>query len=63
VGARKTVGLLVIDGRNMVRKALAYVAGVPGDDLPRRAALRRIASAEVRREWLRGRPPGDDSMR
>jgi ion channel-forming bestrophin family protein len=61
VGARKTVGLLVIDGRKLVRKALAYVAGVPGDDLP--PALRCIAAAQVRREWLRGRPPGDDSVR
>lgn len=61
--ARKTAGLLVIDGRNLAREALAYIADAPSDDLPRRIALRCIAMAQVTRDWLRGRPPGDDSMR
>ena len=60
--ARKTTGLLVIDGRNMAREALAYIAG-PSDETPRRIALRCIAMAQVTRDWLRGCPPREESMR
>lgn len=60
--ARKTAGLMVIDGRNLAREALAYIAPAAGDDLPRRMALRCAALAQVSRDWLRGRPPAEESM-
>lgn len=61
--ARKTAGFVVIDGRNLAREALSYIAPVAGDDLPRRVALRCAALAEVSRDWLRGGPPAEESMR
>ena len=61
--ARKLLGLIVIDARSLARQALAYIATVPGDDVPRRIGLRCIAFAYVVRDFLRGQPIGDDTAR
>ena len=61
--ARKVAGLLVIDARNLARESIAYIADARDEETSRRIALRCIAMAHVTRDWLRGRPLGDEAMR
>jgi putative membrane protein len=61
--ARKLLGLVVIDARSLTRQSLSYIAAAPGDELPRRIALRCIAFVHVLRDFLRNQPIGDDTAR
>jgi putative membrane protein len=59
--ARKLLGLLVIDTRALARQSRSYIAVVPGDETPRRIALRCIAFFYVVRDYLRGQPISEDT--
>ena len=61
--ARKLLGLLVIDTRALARQSRSYIAVVPGDEMPRRMALRCIAFFHVARDFLRSQAIGEDTAR
>ena len=61
--ARKLLGLLVIDTRALARQSRSYIALVPGDEIPRRIALRCIAFFHVVRDFLRSQAIGEDTAR
>jgi len=61
--ARKLLGLLAIDTRALARQSRSYIALVPGDEIPRRIALRCIAFFHVVRDFLRSQAIGEDTAR
>src|SRR5437870_570411 len=60
--ARKVIGLVVIDCRNLSREAHAHIAET-GDELSRRMALRCIAFMYTVRDFLRDLPVSEDAAR
>lgn len=60
--ARKMSGLMVVEGRNLARGALSYISGAPRDETARRIAFRCVAMMQVTRDWLRDRPPSEESL-
>lgn len=61
--ARKLMGLVVIETRNLARQAGSYIVAVPGDDTPRRIALRCIAFGHLLSDFFRDRPIGENAAR
>jgi ion channel-forming bestrophin family protein len=59
--ARKVIGQIIIEARNLSREAQAYIAGDKGDDLGRQIAGRCIAFMFCVRDHLRDRPISDDT--
>ena len=60
--ARKLMGLIVIEARNLARQTV-YIEARPGDEAPRRIALRCIAFVHLLSDFFRNRPIGADAAR